>query len=785
VSASPSSRARRKKKPAAADSPARRSSWSRRASAAAPSLFLALLTLVFFWIILSPFAGKGYWLWEDFLYQNYPYRVFAATSLARGNFPFWNPYVFGGIPFFADIQTAVFYPLNLVQTLFTDADSLSPYVVEVIVVLHYFLAALFTYRFLRLVRLEKEAALLGGVTFAFSGFMVTHVIHTNFISVFIWLPLILELLERAFSSGKIRFGVICAAVLALSTAGGYPQYSLYINYVLVLYWLVFELVRYRHDGWSTTAAGGRLALVAFICLVGVGLNASAYLSAAELAGYTPRSTMTYTASVEHSIAPLQLVKLLCPAFFGTQYPESNTYWAGGYSAFWETCIFVGVLPLVLALWGAVRGWKNRHVAFAAVLAIFSLWLALGGYGLLYKIFFHLAPGFDRFRIPGRFSAFASFALALLAAHGWSLLAAGDSKEGPPAFFRGPLLVAVIAFGLVVLLLAGVKLGLIRVPPGSRASPEVIREIARGACFSGLAWIAAAAALLALAVKMGGSPGGWLGFAAILFVFAELFVFGSPFLKGRVSPDALYPRNAMVRRLQEETAREPFRINARDLKHTGVMVLRRNQGSIHRLFLIEGYNPLQLKRRLVDLETQRRFDLLNVKYKIKIDLEKKSVGLVPHPSYLPRAFLRHRWRILREDREIMETLNDPQFNHREEVILEGHPGIDMPAEAAHIESSVKIVKYSPNEIVLSAESNENGILVLSEWDYPAWKAWVDEAEVPVLRADYALRAVALTAGAHRIRFAYSSGMFRLGLIISLLTALGVVLVAVIARKKDVW
>jgi membrane protein YfhO len=787
VNASPSPRTRRRKKSTDSEPQPRRDSKVQKAAQAFPALLLAFLTMIFFWFILFPFAGKSYWLWEDFLYQNYPYRVFAATSLAQGTFPFWNPYVFGGVPFFADIQTAVLYPFNLVQVFFTDAKSLSAYLVELIVLLHYFLAALFTYRFLKLCRLKTEAALLGGVTFAFSGFMVTHVIHTNFISVFVWLPLILELFERALSSRKIRFVLLCALVLALSTLGGYPQYSLYINYVLVLYWLIFELIRYREQShFPVAAASWRLALLVFICLVGVGLNASGYLSAAELAQYTPRSTMTYQASIEHSIAPWQLVKLICPGFFGTQYPGSNTYWAGGYSAFWETCLFVGVLPIILAVWGVARGWKSRHVAFATALAFFSLWLALGGYGLLYKLFFHFAPGFNRFRIPGRFSAFASFALALLAAHGWSLMMESEPNGRDRSSSKGLLYIAGIALAVVVISLACLKMGLLQGLIGGRVSREVILDTGRRACYLSLAWIIAACVLISVAGKFKGRlSGSWLGLAAIVFVFVELYVFGTPFLKGPVSPDRLYPRNEMVRKLQREGEQELFRINARDLKHTGIMLLRRNQGSVHRLFLIEGYNPLQLKRRLGDVETERRFDLFNVKYRIKTDLERQTAGFALHPGYLPRAFMMHRWRIIEDDAAILATINSPEFDHRREVVLEQSPGIDMPLETGQIESKVEIINYSPNEVLLSVQTDRDGIVVLSEWHYPAWKAWLDGEEVPVLRADYALRAVAVTQGVHKIRFAYSSKMFNLGLLISALTILTAGAVAVVARKRGVW
>src|SRR5512140_2502124 len=66
---------------------------------------LALLVAIFFREIL---LGTAF-LWEDFLYFSYPVRNFAATSVAMGSLPLWNPYTFNGMPFLADIQTTVFY----------------------------------------------------------------------------------------------------------------------------------------------------------------------------------------------------------------------------------------------------------------------------------------------------------------------------------------------------------------------------------------------------------------------------------------------------------------------------------------------------------------------------------------------------------------------------------------------------------------------------------------------------------------------------------------------------
>src|SRR5258708_31695506 len=69
-------------------------------------------------------------LWDDVLAQTYPFRAFAATSLANHELPLWNPYVFGGMPFPADIQSAIFYLPNLLLTLFVAGGRLPDYALD-------------------------------------------------------------------------------------------------------------------------------------------------------------------------------------------------------------------------------------------------------------------------------------------------------------------------------------------------------------------------------------------------------------------------------------------------------------------------------------------------------------------------------------------------------------------------------------------------------------------------------------------------------------------------------
>jgi hypothetical protein len=46
--------------------------------------------------------------------QFVPWRYFAWSSLRNGQSPWWNPYSSTGTPFVATMQSAVFYPINLI-----------------------------------------------------------------------------------------------------------------------------------------------------------------------------------------------------------------------------------------------------------------------------------------------------------------------------------------------------------------------------------------------------------------------------------------------------------------------------------------------------------------------------------------------------------------------------------------------------------------------------------------------------------------------------------------------
>ncbi|HET6862547.1 MAG TPA: YfhO family protein [Pyrinomonadaceae bacterium] len=93
--------------------------------------------------------------------------------------------------------------------------------------------------------------------------------------------------------------------------------------------------------------------------------------------------------------------------------------------------------------------------------------------------------------------------------------------------------------------------------------------------------------------------------------------------------------------------------------------------------------------------------------------------------------------------------------------------------------VTIKSYGASRIDLSAEATNNSFLVLAENDYPGWRAYIDGQSTEVIRTNYALRGLVIPSGQHQIVFVYRPWSIIGGLLVSLLTAAGLIL---IVRRK---
>ncbi len=130
----------------------------------AATLLVVALTLLFFWkIVFTNLILVGI---DSFLYF-YPYKAAVAEALRAGRFPLWNPYLFMGAPLFANMQTAVLYPLNWLFLWLP-----APQQVAASIVLHVILAGVGMLAYARRsLKLGWHGALAAAAVFGLGGFV--------------------------------------------------------------------------------------------------------------------------------------------------------------------------------------------------------------------------------------------------------------------------------------------------------------------------------------------------------------------------------------------------------------------------------------------------------------------------------------------------------------------------------------------------------------------------------------------------------------------------------------
>jgi len=168
--------------------------------------------------------------------------------------------------------------------------------------------------------------------------------------------------------------------------------------------------------------------------------------------------------------------------------------------------------------------------------------------------------------------------------------------------------------------------------------------------------------------------------------------------------------------------------------------------------VGGYSPAKLRRYqdMIDYYLSGRLNMnvinmLNTRYVIT------QQGVQYNPQAFGNAWFVKDVQWVNTPNEEIEAIGDADLNTVAFVdtcwqkALKGNVTMSQPA-------SIRLTNYAnPGNLFYESESAENGLAVFSEVYYKTWKAFVDGEEVPVLRANYILRAIEVPAGKHQIEF----------------------------------
>ncbi len=750
---------------------------------------VAALVLVFFYPIVF---GKVF-LTPDSVAPAGFARVALDALKQRHVYALWNPYHFLGMPSFGSLTFVPYvYPLDIVfgflnKTLhFPDLTWL---------LAHYLLLALSMFALLRALGAASEGATLGAVVLALTPNLVAVGVfgHGSQIMTAAYLPLLLLLLDRFARKGSLLALAAFALAAALQLLRGHVQIVFYSWLALLGYAVYLAITGFR-EGRRGEGARAVLGLGAGL-LLAFGMSAFLYLPTHEYSKLSVRGAgegggagLAY--ATNWSFHPSEILTFVIPSMFGFGGP---TYW--GSMPFTDYPNYMGIVVLALAVYGALR-WRGSVRWYLLALAGAALLMSFGrNFQPLYSLLYFHLPFFNKFRVPVMVLVLVQFATAALSAFG--LTKALEGPEGTREKGRDPgapwIRAAWIAAGSGVALVAGLHAvsgplmnGAMRTRPSF--TPDLARQALDLASFDAIkAGTLLGLGLLFIGFARRGRMSRTAAAIAVLAVVAvDLWTVDRKIIDPQVGSQEDYAGYFL------ETPEVTFLKSDSTLFRVYPLQWNDSRLAAYGIASVLGYHPAKprLYEALADtvgiMSSLEMLRFLNVKY-VLLDgklppttpgvtlRHEGDINVYEVQGALPRAYVVHRLKPVRDDAVALATLRTRAFDPAREALWTGSdplPALSEPMEP----DSVHVLGYDFNEAEFQVRTQTAGLIVLADQYDPDWTATVDGKPATIHRVDYLLRGVLIGPGLHRIQFRYEPRALQNGIRISLASLVLTVLIA---------
>jgi hypothetical protein len=693
--------------------------------------FLVGVVAAALWVLAHPqmlgYGGEAEFPGWDVIRVFWADIAFARRAIAGGELPLWNPFDRAGYSFVAEPQSGFFDPVTWVLVLIALLIGSAPaWLITLKSIFYYGIAASGIDAYLRERRVPAWAAGLGVVAFTLCA-RLDKLKDQSALWPTAWVGWLLFAAHRCIERPDPRRGVWLGLAVSACVLSGYPptvfRLGLLVFPISVV--LLVRVLREAEDPRAHAKALARALAVAGLIVVG--------LCAAQV-----QATLSVLPMTER--AALQTSEVLATR----TRPE---HWKGFFAILpgkSPLMVYAGLATAVVSLLALVRV-RSAEVWVWFALAVFGFVLAAGHRTPVLPALAH-APGFRSFRIPAHYLLLTSTAVTVLAALGASSLTERSRQS------------SIWATGITV---------------GALALAVTFTPEADGTRW--LLWLFAAGALLALA---------WIeprhrriaGWVVVVAVALDLFAAGRPvatLLRPYPSPER---QEQLVERMTEPATyrfadfewaknRPGPRVGMRDLLgHRPALTDRRYM----MMYEVAPKSGHVLQAMNVELASFKRRDRATRTRSLKRIRELKHVYRVRDPW--PIAFFVDHVRVLETPDDVLDALREG-----------GPPAVFL--EAAHARSlgplpeegsdpiAPVLVSYANNRVVIDVDAPAAGVLVVAESFDPGWRATVDGADAPIVRANLIHRAVPVAAGPHRVELEYAPAGLSALLWLFLLTATG--------------
>lgn len=670
-------------------------------------------------LIVTPDFGRS-----DAWHMSFSAKFLLSENLKKGNIPLWSSAIGAGFPVHGEGQTGIFFLPNIL--LYTFFDTVAAY--NLSWVIYTFLATVGMYFWMRLMGMSQITAVFTGITFAYSGVFATHLTHNMIYPGIACIPWVLALTLRLSQNPSLFTLALLSFILAQVQLIGFPQTS-FITYIFSFVYSIFL---------STATKNKKSFLLCYITALLLSFGAAAiqiipsyeFLKETSVTkGFSPSYASYFSFPIQH------ILTLVDPYLLGN--PQNGTYppfYEKG-SVFWENTAYVGVSPLLIIFAYMVHRKKLHRSLFLffSITLFLSLLLMLGRHSPLYFIY-SFWP-FTLFRVPSRFIWI--FEISLIVLSGIALQSLMKRHN-----YTFSLRILIIFFTLVNSLHLAVTweryhafdaasnwIEMPKILENQRPIGRILEigsEIAHNQTFLTQGWTDIAPYL---ALKNTLSPN-----SNLLWGISQYDVYA-----GRQLRRVEFYNEVLNNNLKSDST-------VATMSATYQRLL--NLASIDTLV---SAIPLTQKG-LVKQKTYQEGDIM--------------INTFHNPLRLPHAYLATNTILATTKEAAQLILQNDEIDFTSSVIVEKM--LTLPR--ADKSGTVQITQSDDHLLTLSVKDASESILVVTDTYYPGWVANIDGTPTEIFPVNIRFRGVHLPAGDHHVTMEYRPASFTIGSIISAITLL---------------
>tara|TARA_Y100001968_G_C19419100_1_gene750723 strand:- start:556 stop:2382 length:1827 start_codon:yes stop_codon:yes gene_type:complete len=423
-----------------------------------------------------------------------------------------------------------------------------------------------------------------------------------------------------------------------------------------------------------------------------------------------------------SFSAYEMITFLIPSFYGF---GGKTYWGTIEPAMTDFPNYLGIFTLVFIVYGIIKGFKNNLYIYFLLLSIFFLLLSFGKNFFLFESLFNYMPFFNKFRVPMMALMMFQFSIIILSLLGFqSFVNVLKDKEKSKYLIGilGALLIFFMIFKFFIIDLINIREDFL----------IIIKNMIHNDLNKLIIILSVAIIITIYSLYNTIKKNTYIALIIVLAII-DMYIINQKIIDNpsiKIKQSTIQEIMLPLDDLKEITKdiKKPYRI----ISLTGYSQIR-NWAAYANLEDITGYHPAKLKN-YAKFEpylntypniARNLFRLLNVKKMINWNGDWEIVSTEENLNPVNRIFFVDNLIKYNKDEELLLAMNNDQFNPMELSYIKS----DIPKfKKSNLKSKAIIKKWSPNQIIIETNLEDDNFIGLSEVYYPNWKITSHDIEI---------------------------------------------------------